>query len=429
MKRIEFPDPADWPAILERPTARMEDIEESAKEVFRQVRAEGDEAVKHFTALFDGVQLDELRISRELINSAESSVDDQLKEAIKTARKNIETFHRSQQEQVKKVATMPGVSCWQEKRPIERVGFYIPGGSAPLFSTVLMLAVPAAIAGCREMQLFSPPNKEGKIHPAILYAAHLCGVEKIYAVGGIQAIATMTFGTATIKKVDKIYGPGNQYVTVAKQLATRYGVAIDMPAGPSELLVYADDSARADFVASDLLSQAEHGPDSQVIMVSTSRNLLDQVQETLTEQLDTLPRREIARKAIENSRMILVGEEQEALRLINQYGTEHLIICSENEDYFARGIQHAGSVFLGNFSPESAGDYASGTNHTLPTGGYTRQYSGLNLDSFTKAISFQKISAQGILNLGPTVETMAAAEGLEAHRRALTLRLDYLKQQ
>lgn len=427
MQRIEFPDRDTWQSLLERPAAKIDDIEQTVVEVFRQVQMDGDKAIRHFTQLFDGVDLKECKVSGTELRAAAQLIDEPLKKAIDLARENIDRFHSAQQERVKKVETSKGVECWQEKRPIDRVGFYIPGGSAPLFSTVLMLAVPAAVAGCKERVLFSPPNKEGKIHPAILYTAHLCGIEDVYAIGGIQAIAAMTFGTQSIARVLKIYGPGNQFVTVAKQLATKHGVAIDMPAGPSELLVYADSTSRASFVAADLLSQAEHGPDSQVILVSNSADVIDAVEIELRTQLEELPRKEIARQAIANSRMILLKNKEEALDMINMYGPEHLIICSADEAYFAGGIQNAGSVFLGNYSPESVGDYASGTNHTLPTGGYTRQYSGLNLDSFTKAITFQRISEEGILNLGEAVEEMAEAEGLQAHKKAVSVRLEYLK--
>jgi len=427
MQRIEFPDRDTWQSLLERPAAKIADIEQTVVEVFRQVQMDGDKAIRHFTQLFDGVDLKECKVSGTELRAAAQLIDEPLKKAIDLARENIDRFHSAQQERVKKVETSKGVECWQEKRPIDRVGFYIPGGSAPLFSTVLMLAVPAAVAGCKERVLFSPPNKEGKIHPAILYTAHLCGIEDVYAIGGIQAIAAMTFGTQSIARVLKIYGPGNQFVTVAKQLATKHGVAIDMPAGPSELLVYADSTSRASFVAADLLSQAEHGPDSQVILVSNSADVIDAVEIELRTQLEELPRKEIARQAIANSRMILLKNKEEALDMINMYGPEHLIICSADEAYFAGGIQNAGSVFLGNYSPESVGDYASGTNHTLPTGGYTRQYSGLNLDSFTKAITFQRISEEGILNLGEAVEEMAEAEGLQAHKKAVSVRLEYLK--
>jgi histidinol dehydrogenase len=319
------------------------------------------------------------------------------------------------------------VNCWQEKRPIQKIGLYIPGGTAPLFSTVLMLAVPAEIAGCNEIVLCSPPDKNGDINPAILYAANLCGVTKILKVGGIQAIAGMTFGTQSIPKVYKIFGPGNQFVTVAKQLATQFGVAIDMPAGPSELLIVADDTAIPAFVASDLLSQAEHGADSQVILVSTSKQLMDAVEEEIQTQIVALPRMAIAQKAIANSKLIYVENDTIALELINEYGPEHFIICSEFDDFYSNGVHNAGSVFIGNYTPESAGDYASGTNHTLPTNGYAKNYSGVNLDSFTKAMTFQKISEKGIQNIGKAIEVMAEAEGLQAHKNAVTLRLKSLE--
>ena len=319
--------------------------------------------------------------------------------------------------------TTPGVVCWQEKRPIEKVGLYIPGGTAPLLSTVLMLAIPAKIAGCQEIILCSPPNLEGKIANEILYTANLCGVTNIFKVGGIQAISGLTFGTETIPKVYKIFGPGNQFVTVAKQLATKYGVAIDMPAGPSELLVMADDSANASFIASDLLSQAEHGADSQVILVSTSEKLIEDVSKEVEKQLKELPRIEIATKAIQNSKSILVKDFKQALALINEYAPEHFIVCTNNNDFFIDGILNAGSVFIGNYTPESAGDYASGTNHTLPTNGYSKSYSGVNLDSFTKSITFQEISKKGIQNIGKSIELMALAEGLQAHKNAVSIRL------
>ncbi len=350
-----------------------------------------------------------------------------MKEAIALAKANVEKFHQAQKTTRVSVETAPGVQCWQEKRPIQKVGLYIPGGTAPLFSTVLMLAVPAKIAGCNEIVLCSPPDKNGNINPAILYAANLCGVTKIIKVGGIQAIAGMTFGTQAIPKVYKIFGPGNQYVTVAKQLATQFGVAIDMPAGPSELLVVADDTAVPAFVASDLLSQAEHGTDSQVILVSTSKAMMDAVETEIQSQLEVLPRKTIAEKAIANSKLIFVENDTIALDLINEYGPEHFIVCTTNNDFYVDGIQNAGSVFIGNYTPESAGDYASGTNHTLPTNGYAKNYSGVNLDSFMKSMTFQKISSAGIQNIGSAIEIMAEAEGLQAHKNAVTLRLKSLE--
>jgi len=351
----------------------------------------------------------------------------ELKVAIAVAKNNIEVFHKAQKTDKVEVETANGVLCWQEKRPIQKVGLYIPGGTAPLFSTILMLATPANIAGCKEIVLCSPPNKEGKIHPAILYTASLCGVTKIFKVGGIQAIAGMTFGTQSIPQVYKIFGPGNQFVTVAKQIATKHGVAIDMPAGPSELLVVADDTANATFVASDLLSQAEHGVDSQVILVSTSKEFILEVEKEITKQINDLPRKAIAEKAIANSKLIYVADDKTAIDLINEYGPEHYIVCVTNEEKYISSIENAGSVFIGNYTPESAGDYASGTNHTLPTNGYAKQYSGVNLDSFMKSMTFQKISQEGIQEIGKAIELMAEAEGLQAHKNAVSLRLKEIK--
>lgn len=423
MKKIVNPARSEWPVILKRPTQSVADIEETVNEIFDEIRSKGYQAVTKYTELFDGIKLEHLRVSDSEIREAGSSISKELKEAIDLAKKNIEKFHAAQKTDKLKVETAPGVECWQEKKPIQKVGLYIPGGTAPLFSSILMLAIPANLAGCEEIVLCSPPDKNGNINPAILYTADLCGVTKIFKVGGIQAIGAMTFGTEDIPKVYKIFGPGNQFVTVAKQLATKYQVAIDMPAGPSELLVYADDSANPTFVASDLLSQAEHGKDSQVILVTISEAMAVKVSEEIEIQLAELPRKAIADSAIENSRLIVVPNETEALELINEYGPEHFIICSKNEDYFVENVQNAGSVFIGNYSPESAGDYASGTNHTLPTNGYAKQYSGVNLDSFMKTISFQKISKSGIRKIGPAIELLAEAEGLQAHRNAVSLRL------
>ncbi|NDV14977.1 histidinol dehydrogenase [Muricauda sp. TY007] len=427
MKKIVKPNKSDWNEILKRPTQSVSDIEEIVNSIFKEVQADGDTVIKKYTAQFDKVTLDSILVTEAEIENASNSVSDALKQAINLAKSNIEKFHAAQKTSKVEVETMPGVACWQEKRPIQKVGLYIPGGTAPLFSTILMLAIPAKLAGCKEIVLCSPPDKNGDINPAILYAAQLCGVTQVFKVGGIQAIAGMTFGTESIPKVYKIFGPGNQYVTVAKQLATKYGVAIDMPAGPSELLVVADDSANAAFVASDLLSQAEHGVDSQVILVSTSEKVIDAVEREIESQIQQLPRKEIARKAIGNSRLILVKNDQEALELINEYGPEHFIVCVENEEYYLENIQNAGSVFIGNYTPESAGDYASGTNHTLPTNGYAKQYSGVNLNSFMKSMTFQKISEKGIQGIGTAIELMAEAEGLQAHKNAVTLRLKSLK--
>jgi len=423
MNKIYNPPQEDWPKILTRPTQTVEDIEAIVTEIFSEVKQKGDVAVKKYTNLFDGISVEDISVSETEINEAQNLVSSELKEAISLAKRNIESFHKAQKTEKIEVETVEGVNCWQEKRPIQKVGLYIPGGSAPLFSTILMLAIPATIAGCNEIILCSPPNKQGNINPAILYTAKLCGVTKIFKIGGIQAIAAMTFGTETVPKSYKLFGPGNQFVTVAKQLATKFGVAIDMPAGPSELLIFADDSANSAFLASDLLSQAEHGADSQVILVTTSAKILDETAIEVKKQLEELPRKEIASKAIENSKSILVENDNVAIDLINEYGPEHFIVVSENESFFIDNIANAGSIFIGNYTPESAGDYASGTNHTLPTNGYAKQYSGVNLDSFLKSMTFQKISKKGIKNIGNAIELMAEAEGLQAHKNAVTLRL------
>lgn len=427
MKKYKNPPQSQWSTLTQRPTQSFAEIEETVKTIFKEIQTKGDSAVAKYTSLFDGIKLENFLVSEDEIIEAEKQVSTELKDAIALAKSNIYKFHSAQKTNKIEVETTKGVVCWQEKRPIQKVGLYIPSGTAPLFSTVLMLAIPAQIAGCEEIVLCSPPDKSGKINPAILYAANLCGVTKIFKVGGIQAIAALTFGTETIPKVYKIFGPGNQFVTVAKQVATQFGAAIDMPAGPSELLVYADDSAIPAFVASDLLSQAEHGTDSQVILVSNSQKIIDEVEKEIENQLQDLPRQEIAKKAIENSKLIFIKKENDALDFINEYAPEHLIICSKNETYFVNGIQNAGSVFIGNFTPESAGDYASGTNHTLPTNGFSKNYSGVNLDSFSKAITFQKISEQGLKNIGNAIGIMAEAEGLQAHKNAVTLRLNALK--
>ena len=429
MNKVYTPEAKDWEDILRRPTQTIEDIEVTVTDIFKEIKQKGDVAVAKYTSIFDQVTLDTVQVSKEEINEAVAILSQDVKEAVLLAKNNIEAFHAAQETKRVSVETMAGVSCWQEKRPIEKVGLYIPGGTAPLFSTILMLAIPAKLAGCSEIVLCTPPSKEGTVNPAILYTAQLCGVTKIYKVGGIQAIAAMTFGTETIPQVYKIFGPGNQFVTVAKQLATKYGIAIDMPAGPSELLIVADQTANASFVASDLLSQAEHGVDSQVILVSTSRDFIDEVEIEVEKQIHTLSRKRIAQKAIDNSKLIYIEDDATALTLINEYGPEHFIICVENEDFYINGIQNAGSVFIGNYTPESAGDYASGTNHTLPTNGYAKQYSGVNLDSFTKSMTFQKITQEGIQNIGAAIEVMATAEGLEAHKNAVTLRLEAINNQ
>ncbi|TXK79401.1 histidinol dehydrogenase [Mesonia sp. K4-1] len=427
MKIIKNPLQENWQEVLKRPTQTIDDIEATVNEIFTEVKAKGNQAIAKYTGLFDGTSISNIEVSVEEIEQAGKEISTELKNAIQLAKENITKFHLAQKTDKVEVETQSGVKCWQEKRAIQKVGLYIPGGSAPLFSTILMLAIPANLAGCKEIVLCTPPNKEGKINPAILYTANLCGVTKIFKVGGIQAIAGMTFGTESIPKVYKIFGPGNQFVTVAKQLATRFDVAIDMPAGPSELLVFADETANASFVASDLLSQAEHGADSQVILVTTSEEILKSVEKEVQSQLEKLPRKEIATKAIENSKLILVKDDEEALNLINQYAPEHFIVVAENEEFFVDGIENAGSVFIGNYTPESAGDYASGTNHTLPTNAYARQYGGVNLDSFQKSMTFQKIDENGIKTIGKAIELMAEAEGLQAHKNAVTLRLKSLE--
>jgi len=427
MKIFENPNPKDWAKLLERPTKTVDDIEAIVNDVFSEVKTSGDSAIKSYTTKFDKVDLDNFVVSEAEIVEATERVSKKLKKAIKLAKSNIKAFHKAQRTNKVFLKTMKGVTCWQEKRPIQKVGLYIPGGTAPLFSTVLMLAIPAKIAGCKDIVLCSPPNKEGKIADEILYTAKLCGVTKIVKVGGIQAIAGLTFGTPSIPQVYKIFGPGNQYVTVAKQLATKYGVAIDMPAGPSELLVMADESANPAYVASDLLSQAEHGSDSQVILVTTSKRFAEEVNIEVKSQLEVLPRKAMASDAISNSKSIVIENNEIALELIDAYGPEHFIVATSDNDYFVENIGNAGSVFIGDYTPESAGDYASGTNHTLPTNGFSKAYSGVNLDSFQKSMTFQKISQKGIKNIGPAIELMAEAEGLQAHKNAVTLRLKDLE--
>lgn len=424
---IENPPKENWDKILERPTLTAETVEQTVNQIFDDVKRQGDKAIKKYTDLFDGAKLSTNLVSDSEIQNAIANISTELKNAIQLAKKNIEQFHKAQRTEPVNIMTMPGVNCWQDKRPIEKIGLYIPGGTAPLFSTVLMLAIPAKIAGVKDIVLCSPPNAKGKIANEILYTANLCGINNIIKVGGIQAIAGMTFGTQSIPKVYKIFGPGNQFVTVAKQAATKFGVAIDMPAGPSELLVMGDDSASPAFVASDLLSQAEHGADSQVILVSTSKKLLTSVSEELVIQIKELPRAEIAKKAMKHSKLIYLKNDKEAIELINEYGPEHLIVNTSNPEFYLENINNVGSVFIGNYTPESAGDYASGTNHTLPTNGYSKAYSGVNLDSFLKSITFQKITKDGLQRIGPSIELMAKAEGLEAHKNAISIRLNNIK--
>lgn len=429
MKIYRNPDKSIWREIAARPALETAHLEEIVNNVFDDVRANGDAAVRRYTEKFDDARLDDFAVSDEELARAEREIDADLKRAILHAKQNIETFHLAQIEKPQKIETTPGVVCWRESRAIENVGLYIPGGTAPLFSTVLMLAVPAQIAGCLEIALCSPPDKNGKINPAILFAARACGATKVFKIGGVQAIAALCFGTETVPRVDKIFGPGNQFVTAAKQFAAQTArVAIDMPAGPSEVAVFADDTAIPAFVAADLLSQAEHGADSQVLLVTTSETILNRVLPELERQLQTLPRRDFARAAIENSRAVLLENADDAVDLLNEYAAEHLILACADDERIAAKIKNAGSIFLGNYSCESAGDYASGTNHTLPTNGFARNYSGVSVDSFVKKITFQKLSARGIQNLGKTIETMAAAEHLDAHKNAVTVRLQYLQQ-
>ena len=427
MRRVNNPSIDQWGALCTRPTASLDDVMPVVDEVFDAIQMQGNQAIQRFSQKFDGFQPKSIEVAQNDLQNSQNELSADLKNAIDKAYENIYAFHKAQKTSCVQVEVQDGVSCWQEKRPIEKVGLYIPGGTAPLFSSILMLAIPATIAGCREIVLCTPPNSSGTLDPAIRYAAYKCGVTRLFQVGGIQAIGGLTFGTESIPKVYKILGPGNQYVTAAKQKATQYGVSIDMPAGPSELLVVADDTAVPSYVAADLLSQAEHGVDSQVVLVSTSQKIIDEVQEELQKQLIALPRKDIAAKALENSTAIYFDAESKAIDFINEYGPEHYIICMSNEEGFVSSVVNAGSVFIGNYTPESAGDYASGTNHTLPTNGYAKQYSGVNLDSFFKAITFQKISAKGLQDLGPSIETLAEAEGLFAHKNAVSVRLNDLK--
>ncbi len=423
MKLYKFPGKKEWQEIIQRPAADSSTLEKSLRKILGKVKAKGDKAVRKFNKEFDGVAIKKIQVTEKEINTASALLSEELKQAIQQAKQNIEIFHRTQTEPIQKIETMPGVVCWRESKAIDKVGLYIPGGSAPLFSTVLMLAVPAALAGCKEIILCTPPAKDKSINPAILYAAHLCGVTKIFKAGGAQAIGAMAYGTNSIPKVFKIFGPGNQYVTLAKQLVQQEGTAIDMPAGPSEVLVIADETSIPEFVAADLLSQAEHGPDSQVMLITTDEKTAENVAKEITEQLNELPRKEITAKALQNSRVILLKTIDDAVELSNLYAPEHLIISCEKAEQIAKKITTAGSVFLGHYSPESAGDYASGTNHTLPTNGYAAMYSGVSLDSFVKKITYQQLTKEGLQHIGKTVMTMAAAEGLDAHKSAVAIRL------
>jgi len=423
MNVYKYPASSDWSNLLKRPVMEAAELEGRVLAILKEVQERGDAALIDFALKFDGAAPKSLLATDAEIAEAQGLVSEELKAAILVAKKNIELFHTAQKEAEIRVETMPGVNCWRKSLPIEKVGLYIPGGTAPLFSTILMLGVPATIAGCKQLVLCTPPNKEGKIHPAILYTANLLGIKTIVKAGGAQGIAAMAFGTASVPKVYKIFGPGNQYVTTAKQLVTKYGVAIDMPAGPSEVAVVADKAANAAFVAADLLSQAEHGADSQVVLISDSEELINRVQTEVTNQLAQLSRKELAAKALDNSKAFLVKDLNEAMDMINVYAPEHLILQVEDLDPLIAKVVNAGSVFIGPYTPESAGDYASGTNHTLPTNGYATAYAGVSLDSFIRKVTFQKITKEGLQTIGPVIETMAAAEMLDAHKNAVSIRL------
>lgn len=428
MNIFQYPSQAEWAALQQRAAQQQaQDVEQRVQQIFEDVRQRGDAALLDYARQFDGADLSGgLRVGPEELAGAAAQVPSELQTAIRQAHANILRFHKAQIPQEERVETMPGVSCWRRAVPVQRVGLYIPGGTAPLFSTLLMLGVPAKLAGCPEIVLCTPPQKDGSVNPIILFTAQLLGISTIVKAGGAQAVAALSGGTDSVPAVDKIFGPGNRYVTAAKQLATRYGVAIDMPAGPSEVLVIADESATPSFVAADLLSQAEHGPDSQVILLSDSLYMLEQTKAEVERQLLELPRAEVAAQALQESRAILLRTPEEMLYFSNQYAPEHLILAVRNPEQLAEGVTNAGSVFLGHLTPEAVGDYASGTNHTLPTNGYARNYSGVSLDSFLKKITFQRLTSEGLLNVGPVVETMAEAEGLRAHARAVTLRLEAL---
>lgn len=424
---IDYPEKSQWQELLKRPVMNTESLFGTVQGIIDRVKAGGDEAVLQYEMQFDKVSLSALAVSSEEFDEAENLIDEELKAAIRLAAGNISAFHAAQRFVGKKVETKPGVTCWQKAVPIEKVGLYIPGGTAPLFSTVLMLAVPACIAGCREIVLCTPPGKDGKVHPAVLFAARVAGVQRVFKAGGVQAIAAMAYGTESIPKVYKIFGPGNQYVTAAKQLVSLRDVAIDMPAGPSEVEVLADATANPVFVAADLLSQAEHGVDSQAVLITTSKELQQAVKDEVERQLDLLPRKEIAARSLANSKLIVVKDMEEAVEMTNAYAPEHLIVETENYMAVAEQIVNAGSVFLGALTPESAGDYASGTNHTLPTNGYAKVYSGVSLDSFIRKMTFQEIKPEGLCKIGPAIEVMAANESLDGHKNAVSVRLDAVR--
>lgn len=425
MNIITYPERSTWNELLKRPVMNTDTLRDTVLEILNRVRTEGDRAVMEYEEKFDKVTLQSLAVSEQEFADAEKAVSIELKAAIMLAFNNIRTFHAAQKFEGKRVTTLPGVTCWQKAVAIEKVGLYVPGGTAPLFSTVLMLATPAQIAGCKEIILCTPPDRSGKIHPAILYAAKVAGVSRVFKAGGVQAIGAMAYGTSSIPKVYKIFGPGNQYVTAAKQQVSLRDVAIDMPAGPSEVAVLADEMAQPAFVAADLLSQAEHGTDSQAILITTSEALLREVTGEVQRQLEQLPRKGIAEKSLANSKLILVRTMDEAVDMVNEYAPEHLIIETKDYQQTAERIVNAGSVFLGPYSPESAGDYASGTNHTLPTNGYAKAYSGVSLDSFIRKITFQEVTQEGIRMIGPAIEVLAANEYLDAHKNAVSVRLAF----
>ena len=426
MRIIENPEKKLWPDILKRPVFDVSGLFENIRPMLNEIERYGDEALRKYTLKFDGFFPDDIAVKEKEFKAAEKIISPLLKEAIVLAAKNIEVFHSAQRYELQKVETMPGVSCWQKNVPIEKAGLYIPGGTAPLFSTVLMLAIPAKIAGCRETVICTPPGKDGSVDPSILYAANYTGVKKVFKLGGVQAIGAMAFGTESVPKADKIFGPGNQYVTAAKQLVSLKNTAVDMPAGPSEVMVVADKSANPSFVAADLLSQAEHGPDSQVILITDNRELVKKVTKELYRQMENLPRKEVAGQSIKNSVIIILDSYEDRVDIINAYAPEHLILSTADYHDLAEKVTNAGSVFLGNLTPESAGDYASGTNHTLPTNGWAKSFSGVNLDSFMKKITFQEINETGLLNIGQAIEIMAEAEKLTGHKNAVTLRLNSL---
>jgi histidinol dehydrogenase len=427
IKVLKEPKQHDWPSILARPQFDAAPLEAKVREILLAVKQRGDDAVAAYTLAFDKIALSNFKLSASAIEAAEKILTPSLKTAIQLAKVNIEVFHQAQIQKEERIETMPGVWCWRKAVGIEKVGIYIPGGSAPLFSTVLMLGIPAKLAGCKEIILCTPPNEKGEIDPAIIYAASLVGITAVYSIGGVQAIGALAYGTKSVPKVYKIFGPGNQYVTAAKQMIQQEGVAIDMPAGPSEVCVYADETSIASFVAADLLSQAEHGADSQVLFIASTNELVEEVQKEIEMQLNVLPRKDLAKKALENSKGIVLSNTEDAIAMINEYAPEHLILSINNAAQVAEKIFNAGSIFIGNFSPESVGDYASGTNHTLPTNGFAKAYSGVSMDSFVKKITFQQLTERGLENIAPTVIEMATAEGLQAHSKAVSLRMDWIK--